>query len=145
MKSLISGTLPLSESHTATSIVALIKELVDESGIASDKVVPFVHDNCKNIENAGNTLEEENRWLYLGCAGHTLQLCVNSGLEVPAISRVIGVGRRLTTHFQKSKPALRALRIRQQDMRMEPHQLVQDVSTRWNSTYYMVERLIEQG
>ena len=70
----------------------MIKELVDESGIASDKVVAFVHDNCKNIENAGNTLEEEYGWLSLGCAGHTLQLCVNSGLEIPAISRVIGAG-----------------------------------------------------
>ena len=73
----------LSESHTATNIVAWIKELVDESGIASDKVVAFVHGNCKNIENTGNTLEEENGWLSLGCAGHTLQLCVNSGLAIP--------------------------------------------------------------
>ena len=117
---------------------------MDESGIKSDKVVAFVHDNCENIENAGNTLEEERVWLSLGCAGHTLQLCVNSGLEIPVLSRAIAAGRRLTTHFRKSEPALRALRIRQQDMRMEPHQLIQDVSTRWNSTYYMIERLIEQ-
>ena len=144
MKSVISGTLPLSESHTATNIVTWIKELVDESGIASDKVVAFVHDNCKDIENAGNALEEEYGWLSLGCTGHTLQLCVNSGLQIPAISRVIGAGRRLTTYFRKSEPALRALRIHQQDMRMEPHQLIQDVSTRWNSTYYMIDRLIEQ-
>ena len=93
MKSVISGILPLSESHTATNIVTWIKELVDESGIASDKVVAFVHDNCKNIENAGNALEEEYGWLSLECAGHTLQLCVNSGLEIPAISCVIGAGR----------------------------------------------------
>ena len=29
-------------------------------------------------------------------------------------------------------------------MRMEPHQLIRDVSTWWNSTYYMTDRLIEQ-
>ena len=56
MKSVISGTLPLSESHTATNIVTWIKELVDESGIASDKVGAFVHDNCKKIENAVITI-----------------------------------------------------------------------------------------
>ena len=89
-------------------------------------------------------MEEEYGWLSLGCAGHTLQLCVNSGLEIPVLSRVIAAGRCLTTHFRKSEPALRALRIRQQDMRMEPHQLIQDISTRWNSTYYMIERLVEQ-
>ena len=43
IKSVISGTLPLSESHTAINIVAWIKELVDESGIGSDKVVAFIH------------------------------------------------------------------------------------------------------
>ena len=63
MKGVILGTLPLSESHTTT--VAWIKELVDESGIKSDKVVAFVHDNCKNIENAGKALEEEHGWLSL--------------------------------------------------------------------------------
>ena len=53
---------------------------------------------------------------FIGCAGHTLQLCVNSGLEIPVISRVVAAGRHLTTHFHKSEPALRALRIHQQDM-----------------------------
>ena len=110
IKSVISGTLPLSESHTATNISAWIKELVAESGLKSDKVVAFVHDNCKNIENAGNTLEEEHGWLSLGCAGHTLQLYVNSSLEIPVLSRVIAAERRLTTHSWKSEPALRVLR-----------------------------------
>ena len=59
----------------------------------SDKVVAFVHDKCKNIENAGNTLEEEHGWLSLECAGHTLQLCVNFGLEIPVISPAIAVGQ----------------------------------------------------
>ena len=76
--------------------------------------------------------------------GHTLQLCVNAGLKIPAISNVVAAGRRLTTHFHKSEPALRALRNRQRDMRVEQHQLIQDVKTRWNSTYYMIEHLIEQ-
>ena len=29
-------------------------------------------------------------------------------------------------------------------MRLELHQLIQDVSTRWNSTYFMIECLLEQ-
>ena len=52
----------------------------------------------------------------------------------------VAAGRRLTTHFRKSEPTLRALRSRQKDMRV----LIQDISTQWNSTYYMIEHLIEQ-
>ena len=121
MESIISRTLPLSDSHTADNIVAWIKELVDDASIATEKVVAFVHDNCKNIDNAGD-----------------------SGLEIPAVSRVVAAGRRLTTHFHKSEPALRALKIRQQDMRVDQHQLIQDGKTRWNSTYFMIEHLTEQ-
>ena len=97
---------------------------MDESGIASDKVVAFVHDNCKNMIL-------KHGWRFLGCAEHTLQ---PSELEIPSISLVIGAGRRLSTHFWKSKPAPCALRIYQQDMRIELHQLIQDLSAQ-NSTH----------
>ena len=29
-------------------------------------------------------------------------------------------------------------------MRLESHNLIQDINTRWNSTFYMVEKLVEQ-
>ena len=29
-------------------------------------------------------------------------------------------------------------------MRVDSHNFIQDISTQWNSTYYMIERLIEQ-
>ena len=144
MGSIISGILPLSDSHTVDNIVAWIKELVDDASIATEKVVAFVHDNCKNIDNAGDSLKDTYGWFSLHCAGHTLQLCVNSGLEIPAVSCVVAAGRCLTTHFHKSKPALRALKIYQQDMRVDQRQLIQDVKTCWNSTYFMIERLIDQ-
>ena len=144
IKSIVSGTLPLFESHTASHLATWIKEMVENIGVHTEKIVAFVHDNCKNIDNAGKTLESEHGWFSLGYAGHTLQLCVSSGLETTAIKNAISTGRCLTTHFRKSEPALRALRSRQKDMRVESHNLIADVSTRWNSTYYMIERLVEQ-
>ena len=144
MKSIVSGTLPLLESHTANNLATWIKEMVEDTGIHTEKVVAFIHDNCRNIDNAGKALESEYGWYSQACAGHTLQLCVNAGLETPPIKHAVAAGRCLTTHFRKSEPALRALRSCQKDMIVEPHNLIQDINTRWNSMYYMIERLVEQ-
>ena len=65
MGSIKSGTLPLSDSHTAENIVAWIKELVDDASISTEKMVAFVHNNCNNIENAGSSLEETHGWFSL--------------------------------------------------------------------------------
>ena len=81
----------------------------------------------------------------MGCAGHTLQLCVNAELKVNrSVDQAIAVACCLVPHFRKSKPSMRALKGRQTDIRTPRHCLIQDVSTRWNSTFFMIERLLEQ-
>jgi len=96
-----------------------VKDLVFDFNIETTdadtkKVVAFVH---ANIDYAGKSLETERGWCSQGCAGHTLQLCVNAGLKVSStIDRAIGAARRLVTHFRKSEPASRVLKCRQDDM-----------------------------
>ena len=77
MKSVMLGTLPLSESHAATNIAAWIKELVAESGLKSDKVVAFVHDSCKSIENAGNMYPGGRTWMaiFRMCRAYLAAMC----------------------------------------------------------------------
>ena len=72
MKSLIFGTTPLSESHTATNLVVCIKEMVDDCGIPKENIVAFLHDNCRNIDNAGKSLEDQYGWFSIGFANHLL-------------------------------------------------------------------------
>ena len=71
-------------------------------------------------------------------------MCVKAGLEIRSIEIAIAAAHRLVTHFQKSEVATTALRKRQEQMQDEQHNLVQDVVTRWNSTYFLNERLLEQ-
>ena len=69
--------------------------------------------------------------------GHTLQLSVSSiSLQMAA------VGRKIVGHFKHSALATTSLKSKKASLNIP--QLIQDVSTRWNSTYIMLERLIEQ-
>ena len=48
----------------------------------------------------------------------------------------------LTSTTQASPPTF--LKEKQSNLGIEQHALVQDFTTRWNSTYYMAERILEQ-
>ena len=123
----------------------LDKRPIKEFNVDSNKVVSFVNDNGSNIHLVVRLLENELGWFSMGCAGHTLQLCVNAGLKVnSSVDQVIAAAHCFVTHFRKSKPSMSALKGRQPDMRTPPHCLIQDVSTRWNSTFFMIECLLEQ-
>lgn len=60
------------------------------------------------------------------------------------VADIIGKCRKIVTHFNHSAIACTKLKIIQENLKLQPHKLIQDVQTRWNSTYYMLERLHEQ-
>ena len=100
----------------------------------------MVHDKASNINLAVQNLG----WQNVACFAHTLQLAVNNGLEVSQINRLASVARKTVGHFQHSSLAMTALKEKQQQLSVPQHHLIQDVATRWNSTYFMLERLHEQ-
>lgn len=57
---------------------------------------------------------------------------------------MVSVSRRLVGHFKHSTMAINELTSIQEERNLPQHTLIQDVATRWNSTYYMLERLLEQ-
>ena len=143
-ESIVLGTKPLSERHTGENIVKWIEEMIGDFSIATDKVIAFIHDSGSNINLAGKVLSDKYGWYTEACAGHQIQLCVKSGLQIRSIETAIAAARRLVGHFHRSELATSALRKRQEQMETKQHKLIQDVSTRWNSTYFMIEHLLEQ-
>ncbi|KAK1900659.1 Zinc finger BED domain containing protein 1 [Dissostichus eleginoides] len=137
-------TMPLEERHTGTNIAAWIEQAVERFEIPLSKVVAVVHDNGSNVVLAANILQEKHGWVSVRCTGHTLQLVINRALKHPQISKALGAARCLVEHFKSSELASSKLKTKQKQMGTPEHKLVQDVSTRWNSTYYMVTRLLEQ-
>lgn len=76
----------------------------------------------------------------LGCFAHTLQLVVNEVLlSQQSVSNAIAIGRQIVGHFKQSPLAYLRLQDFQLQMLMQPKRLQQDVKTRWNSTYLMIE------
>ncbi|XP_057208474.1 E3 SUMO-protein ligase ZBED1-like [Triplophysa rosa] len=144
MKTLTLATMPLDERHTGANIATWLEEVVAKFNISVDNIKAVVHDNGSNIVAAMKLLAEKHNWVSVRCAGHTLQLIVNSSLKDTSISKALGAARTLVEHFKRSELANTKLKEKQHQMNTPEHKLIQDVSTRWNSTYFMVERLLEQ-
>nr|XP_054762973.1 E3 SUMO-protein ligase ZBED1-like [Lytechinus pictus] len=128
------------QRHTTQALQNQLRRVTEEWGLM-DKVSGVVHDNAANVRRVGEGILAHD----IGCAAHTLQLCVNSALNsVPSIRNMSAAATRLVGHFKHSVVATNALESEQKQMGIEEHKLIQAVKTRWNSTFDMLLRLKEQ-
>ena len=133
-------TTEMAERHTGINIADRLTKMAEEWDISHRRISAIVHDNAANAV-LGAVL---TNWPHFGCVAHTLQLCVKSGLDLPVIDRLTAASRKLVGHFKHSVVATTALREKQSQLGIPSHCLIQDVTTRWNSTFFMLERLAEQ-
>uniref|UniRef100_A0A669DR08 Uncharacterized protein n=1 Tax=Oreochromis niloticus TaxID=8128 RepID=A0A669DR08_ORENI len=139
-----SATLPVEERHTAENLASWVEKVAERFHISLHNVLAIVHDNAGNIVAALHILKEKFGVVSYRCAGHTLQLVVNHALKDPKIDKALSAARGLVKHIRKSEPASTKLKQKQKQMGTAEHKLIQDVAVRWNSSYYMIERLLEQ-
>ena len=82
---------------------------------------------------------------HYGCFAHTLQLVINDGvLSQRAVNDLLASCRRIVGHFSHSCLAYSCLREIQQNLGLPQHRLIQDEPTRWNTSLYMMQRILEQ-
>ena len=79
--------------------------------------------------------------MHIPCAGHTLNLSVEAALKEGSLTTAIPCCQKLVTHFHQSRLDREAVASKQE---LPKHSLIQDVSTRWNSTHDMIKRACEQ-
>lgn len=129
-------------SHTATAISATFENMFDTWKIDKSQVHAVVRDNAKNMAKA----MKDSGLTSFGCMAHTLQLAVHEGvLSQRSISDVVAIGRKIVGHFKHSPLAYSRLQALQKTQLGVPlKRLQQDVPTRWNSTFYMLQSLLEQ-
>ncbi len=134
------ATKEFPEAHTAINIADELLGILQEWEIKQDAVAAITTDNGANITLAVRNL----RWFHVPCFSHTLQLGVEKVLKIPAVIKATARCKRIVTHFHHSSKSSYLLNEKQANLGHKQHSLVQDVATRWNSTYYMMERIIEQ-
>ena len=63
-------------------------------------------------------MKTEYGWESVKCAAHCLQLCVEDGLKINSIARLLGASQKLVSHIRHSTTATAALIDRQKQMNM---------------------------
>ena len=125
-----------SDRHTSENLAEELLRVAKEWDI-ENKVACCVSDNAANITKAIKLL----KWTHHPCLAHTINLMVRDALKVmkPTLDKVKG----MVEFFHKSTRATEKLKSTQRQMDMPELRLKQDCVTRWNSTLYMLKRVLE--
>ena len=139
-KSFVLQSREFSGSHTGESIAKLIASCL-QSWKMESKLVCIVRDNGSNFGAALRDAGLPN----ISCLAHALQLVIDDGVFAqPCVVNLLAAGRRLVGHFKCSNTSMYVLSHIQEQLSLNKHRLIQDNPTRWNTSYYMLEHLIEQ-
>ena len=125
--------------HTGERIGSMITKCLDSWNL-SDKIHVVVRDNGSNFVAGLRDAAIPS----FGCLAHTLQLVVkDSCLAQPVVVDLTAKARKLVGHYKHSNITLQSLLRIEKQLGLSPKRLIQDEPTRWNTTFYMLQRLVE--
>lgn len=150
LKSFVLQTRALNDSHTAENLAKVLNEAVAEwnlqkfwksDGAAEAIPIAITSDNAQNIVKA---IDIAGFQPHIRCFAHCLNLSAQKAIDLPSVSRLLGRMRRVVTFFHQSTTASHLLKEKQKALDLPQHKLINDVRTRWNSSYDMASRYLEQ-
>lgn len=137
LKSVLLECCAFGDSHTSVNLAYQLQQVIDEWNLQG-KVLIVISDNAANIKKA---IQEELKLKHLSCYAHTLNL-----IALDAVKQIDGIVlkvKNVVAYFKRSTTANAKFFDQQRQLNKLPKKLIQDVPTRWNSTYYMLERFCE--
>ncbi|KAH9645948.1 hypothetical protein HF086_011410 [Spodoptera exigua] len=115
----------------------MLTKTCEEWGFNTDKVTAVVTDNAANMVKAVEIAFGKKK--HIPCFAHTLNLVAQHILGIPELQEILTKAKNVVTFFKESCVASDELR---KSVRADT-KLIQDVPTRWNSTYYMIARFLD--
>ncbi|XP_038124278.1 E3 SUMO-protein ligase ZBED1-like isoform X2 [Cyprinodon tularosa] len=128
------------QQHTAENMAQVKKNLMQEWAIA-EKVTCLVTDAAANMVACVKKLQIR----HTICIAHSLNLTVRKSCDqIETLTEIRNKTKHIVTYFRTSTTAKEKLAQVQLQMGGPVKKLINEVSTRWNSTYLMLERMAEQ-
>ncbi|CAL1544284.1 unnamed protein product, partial [Lymnaea stagnalis] len=138
------SAMVLEQDHDGHYLASKLREAIAKWGIA-EKIHFGVRDNATKMNKCAMKLAGV---ADIGYVSHILYgwFCMMRCLKFTqtSVEAVIRKARKIVTHFKHSEQACCHLAEHQLTINVPAHSLLQDVETRWNSSYLMLERLLER-
>lgn len=91
-----------------------------------------------------NTLEDHGN-LTVQCFGHTIDLIVSEAIKSQRmVQNLLSIARKICERVHRSAKAKEKLAELQTVHQLPENQLIQDVPSKWRTSFFMLERLVEQ-
>jgi len=146
-------------------LATLLKDMFISSGVDQIDITSVTGDTCPTMNLFGTMLQNTLGMAFIYCVAHTVQNTtkqafhdknfqtqrdVEGGAPAGGEVKVMSQARKLVTHFEHSTQKTEMLIDTQQKLRDNPQSdfnekpvnVVQDVATRWCSTFSMLKRLL---
>lgn len=139
-KSLVLETVGFKKDPSTENVAASFKRVAQTWGI-SNKIVAVVTDDTSNVVAAVRSAG----WMHVPCFAHILSTAVSEAIKADAsVQELRDKCGKIVSFFQHSVKATEKLHEIQRQLGFAEQKLIQEVKTRWNSTYHMFQRIAEQ-
>lgn len=130
------GVIQLEDRHTSEYIVENLKKILDQFKVDINKISAIITDGAANIAEASEMFLSKTQHIH--CFAHVMNLVVQNSVDnSPSVIEIITKVKNIVTWFKQSVIANDELR------KITNLKLLQEINTRWNSKYYMIERFLE--
>ncbi|KAL7723216.1 hypothetical protein ACLKA6_008764 [Drosophila palustris] len=138
------GVFKLTQAHTAEHISEVLMTALENFSISKHQVTAVVTDNGPNIVKAIH--QSFGKSYHIPCFAHTLNLVCTSALDIQEAAGLIVKCRSIVVWLKRSgkaKENLQQLQVLAGVPEGKALKVILDVKTRWNSTFYMLERFVK--